>query len=423
MGLAMGRVKSAISERKAANLSKRDGMHAVGDPPGLYLYVAGAGRSWILRYTSPTGRRRDFGLGSYSDYTLAEAREKARAARKQALEGVDPIDEKRAGRDVLRAADAKRMTFSACVNAYIGAHGDGWRNPKHRQQWENTLETYAGPKIGNLDVALVDTPHLLKVLEPIWKEKTETATRLRGRIESVLSWATVRGYRSGDNPARWKGHLSELLANPSKVSKVEHLPALPYGEIGAFMVELRKQEGIGAAAVEFAILTAARSGEVRGATWDEIDFAGKAWKIPGERMKAGREHVVPLSDAAIAVLRKMEKQKTSNYVFPGAKEDKPLSDMSLTAVLRRMKRDEITTHGFRSTFRDWAAELTAYPSEMAEMALAHRISDKVEAAYRRGNLFAKRVRMMNDWARYCATVAKAANVLPLRKKKVTAPSG
>jgi integrase len=306
------------------------------------------------------------------------------------------------------------MTFAECVSGYIDAHGDAWRNPKHRQQWQNTLDTYAGPVIGKLDVALVDTPHVLRILEPIWKEKTETATRLRGRLENVLSWATVRGYRSGENPARWKGHLSELLAKPSKLSKVEHHAALPYQEISAFMQDLRTHEGIGAAALEFAILTAARSGEVRGATWAEFDLADRKWTIPADRMKAEREHVVPLSDAAIAIVRRMQKSRVSDYVFPGAKDAKPLSDMSLTAVMRRMERNDLTAHGFRSTFRDWAAEATAYPAEMAEMALAHAIGNKVEAAYRRGNMFEKRVRMMNDWAKWCAKPLKSGDVVPLR---------
>lgn len=411
----MGRIKRSVAEKVSAKLSKREGMHAMGDPPGLYLYVAGGARSWMLRYTSPTGRRRDFGLGSYSDFALSEAREKARQARKLVREGIDPIEAKHEQRYTLRAAIAKRMTFNQCVTGYIDTHGDAWRNPKHRQQWQNTLDTYAGPVMGDLDVARVDTPLVLKVLEPIWKEKTETATRLRGRMENVLSWATVRGYRSGENPARWKGHLDQLLAKPSKVATVEHHAALPYQEIGAFMAELRKHEGIGAAALEFAILTAARSGEVRGATWTEIDPQARTWKIPGSRMKAGKEHVVPLSDAAGAIIKKMETSRVSDYVFPGARDKKPLSDMSLTAVLRRMNRGDLTAHGFRSTFRDWCAEATGYPAEMAEMALAHAISNKVEAAYRRGNMFPKRVRMMNDWAKYCGRIQTKGDVVPIRK--------
>lgn len=410
----MGRIKAGVSLKGSAILAKRDGMHAIGDPPGLYLCVKGSGRSWILRY-SLNGRRADHGLGSYADLTLAEARQKARALRKLVREGVDPIEQRRALREATKAALARRMSFAQCVTGYIDAHGDGWRNPKHRAQWQSTLDTYAGPVIGTLDVALVDTPHIVKILEPIWKEKTETATRVRGRIENVLAWATVRGYRSGENPARWKGHLSELLAKPSKLASVEHHAALPYHDIGAFMQELRTQEGIGAAALEFAILTAARSGEVRYATWDEVDLRAKKWTIPGKRMKAGKEHIVPLSDAAVAIVRRMQDIRLSDFVFPGTKDAKPLSDMSLTAVLRRMGHADLTAHGFRSTFRDWAAETTAYPAEMAEMALAHTIANKVEAAYRRGNLYAKRVRMMQDWARYCAKRLRPADVVPLQR--------
>ncbi|MDP2223732.1 MAG: site-specific integrase [Nitrosomonas sp.] len=242
---------------------------------------------------------------------------------------------------------------------------------------------------------------ILKVLEPIWKTKTETATRLRGRIESILDWATVRGFREGENPARWKGHLDKLLPSPTKIAKVKHFTALPYKEIPQFMQQLRRQSGIGAAALEFAILTAVRSGEVRGALWSEINLSERLWLIPGDRMKAGREHRIPLSDAAIAVLKQMQENHVSVYVFPGVKQDKPLSDMSLTAALKRMGRNELTAHGFRSTFRDWASETTAYPQEVCEMALAHTIANKVEAAYRRGDLFDKRIHLMNDWANYC----------------------
>lgn len=255
--------------------------------------------------------------------------------------------------------------------------------------------------IGNLNVAHIDAGLVLKVLEPIWKTKTETATRLRGRIESILDWAIVRGFREGDNPARWKGHLDKLLPSPSKIAKVKHFAASPYKEIPQFMQQLRKQPGIGASALEFAVLTASRSGEVRGALWSEIDLTTCMWTIPGERMKAGREHRAPLSDAAMVVIEKMREVHVSNHIFPGAKQGKPLSDMSLTAVLKRMGRNDLTAHGFRSTFRDWASETTTFPREVCEMALAHTIENKVEAAYRRGDLFEKRKLLMDDWARYC----------------------
>jgi integrase len=399
--------------------SRAEGMHAVGDPSGLYLCVAGGGRSWILRYML-AGKRREMGLGSFGDLPLADAREVARAQRRLIKQGIDPLQAKREQLAITKAANAVRMTFDQCVTGYIDSHGDGWRNAKHRAQWQSTLDTYASPVIGDLDVSKVDTPHVMKILEPIWKEKTETASRVRGRIESVLSWATVRKYRQGDNPARWKGHLDQLLPKPSKVAKVEHHAALPYREMGAFMAELRKHEGVGAAALEFAILTAARSGEVRGATWDEIDLKAKLWRIPGERMKAGAEHVVPLSDAAVAVVKRMQKSRVNQWVFPGARENAPLSDMSMTAVLRRMGRDDLTAHGFRSTFRDWAAECTAYPTEMAEMALAHTIADKTEKAYRRGNMLLKRFRMMADWAKYCAKPLEKGKVVPMKRSSTAA---
>jgi integrase len=415
MGAMMGRLKLPVAEKAAAKLARKEGVHAVGGTPGLYLHVAGGGRSWILRY-SFAGRRRDLGLGSLVDLTVAEAREEARKQRKLIRQGIDPIAAKHEQLAARKADSARRMTFRQCVTGYLDSHGDGWKNGKHRQQWQNTLDTYAGAAIGNLDVAKVDTPHVLRILEPIWKTKTETATRLRGRIESVLSWATVRGYRHGLNPARWKGHLDQLLAKPSKVARVEHYAALPYAEVGSFVEKLRRHEGIGAAALEFAILTAARSGEVRGATWAEVDMHARTWTIPAGRMKAAKQHQVPLSDAAIAVLAKMGKTRLNDFIFPGAKDDKPLSDMSLTAVLRRMGRRDLTVHGFRSTFRDWAAEQTNFSRDVAEMALAHAVGDKVEAAYRRGDLFEKRRRLMSAWARYCAQLQKKAEVMPLRKK-------
>jgi integrase len=412
----MGQVKARVAEKTSVILSKRPGMHAMGDPPGLYLLVTDGARSWILRYMLG-GRRRDLGLGSYGTVTLEEARDEAREHRKEIRKGNDPIELKREHRDLARLAKSERKTFAACVDKYLEAHADGWRNPKHRAQWRSTLDTYTGTILGPVSVAAVNTTLVYQVLEPIWRTKTETASRLRGRIESVLDWATSRGYRRGDNPARWKGHLDNLLVAPAKVSKVRHLAALPYADVGTFMEALRAQEGIAAAALEFAVLTAARSGEVRGAKWGEIDLDGKTWTIPDERMKAKREHRVPLSDAALKVIRRMDKNRLGDFVFPGAKEDKPLSDMSLTAVLRRMKRNKITVHGFRSTFRDWCADSTSYPQHVAEMALAHTIGDKVEAAYRRGDLFDKRTRLMAEWARYCAKPIKKGDVVPIGRKQ------
>jgi integrase len=412
MGLTMGRKTKPLGALEVQRLTT-PGMHFVGEVAGLALLVSPTGaRSWILRATI-AGKRRDMGLGGYPDVTLADARRRARDLREKIDNGIDPIGQRREARAALRAAIAKAMTFNQCVDAYLDAHSEAWRNIKHRQQWPNTLATYAGPIIGGLDVAQIDTGLVLKVLQPIWSEKTETAKRLRGRIESVLSWATTAGYRSGENPARWKGHLENLLAMPSKIAKVEHHPALPYRELGAFMAELATMPYLGARALEFAILTAARSGEVRGATWAEIDMDLALWTIPGERMKAENEHAVPLSDAAMALLR--NQSRDADLVFAGARAGRPLGDMTLTAVLRRMDPEgaiwlakdgrPISVHGFRSTFRDWAAEQTAYPTEVVEMAMSHTITNKVEAAYRRGDLIEKRRRLMAEWAKYCSTVA------------------
>ena len=329
---------------------------------------------------------------------------------------MDPIEQRQAARSVMVAARESALTFETCAKAYIKGKSHEWKNDKHADQWTNTLTTYAYPVIGGaMLVRDVEMSHVLKILEPIWTTKTETASRLRGRIESVLDYATARGYRKGDNPARWRGHLDKILGTPSKVATVEHHAALPCGEIGAFMVDLRAQPGMGARALEFAILTAARSGEVRGATWSEIDTDAATWTIPAVRMKAGKEQRVPLSDAAVALLEQLPRVKGSEIVFPNNKGG-PLSDMTLTAVLRRMER-KITAHGFRSTFRDWAGETTAYPREVIEHALAHQLKDKAEAAYARGTLFDKRRRLMADWAKYCNTVATGATVTPINSAR------
>jgi integrase len=292
------------------------------------------------------------------------------------------------------------LTFEQSARTYLSAHEAGWRNAKHAGQWRATLETYAYPVMGRLLVRDVTLPHVLAVLEPIWQNKTETAVRLRGRIESILDWAAARGYRDGLNPARWRGHLDKMLAQPSKVAKRDHHAALSLEELGAFMKRLRKQEGVGARALEFVILTAARSGEVRGAKWSEIDLADNLWTVPGERMKAGKEHRVPLSGAVTKLLRALPRMEGSDLVFPSPRGG-TLSDMTLAAVMRRMNVDAVP-HGFRSTFRDWCSEKTNFPHEVAEMALAHTIANKVEAAYRRGDLFDKRRQMMENWASFCA---------------------
>ena len=408
--------KATELQALAVSRIKTPGMCFVGGVDGLALQITASGsRSWTLRVMIG-GKRRDMGLGGYPDVTLAGAREAARIARNKIRNGIDPIEESRAARSLLAASRASALTFEQCAVAYIAAKEIQWKNAKHGSQWRRTLETYAFPVIGNLLARDVEQAHILRILEPIWNEKTETATRLRGRIENVLDWARVRGYRKGDNPARWKGHLETLLAKPGKIKNVEHLAALPFMELGAFMVDLRKQSGMGARALEFAILCAARSGEVRGATWGEIDLDGRVWMIPASRMKMKIEHRIPLSNEAIALLNAIPRIGGTDLIFPNNKGN-VLSDMTLTAALRRMNV-AVTAHGFRSTFRDWAAERTSYDRNTCEMALAHAIGDKVEAAYRRGDLFEKRTRLMRDWAKFCGTVATTATVTAIKKKSV-----
>jgi integrase len=317
--------------------------------------------------------------------------------------GVDPLAAKQDARTAARIEAATVMSFRVCAEAYIAAHQAGWRNPRHRAQWPATLAAYAYPVFGELPAQAIDTGLVLRAIEPIWTTKPETASRVRGRIESVIGWAATKGYRKpGENPARWKGHLENLLPAKSKVRRVEHHAALPYAEIAAFMAELRRQEGVGARGLEFAILTAARTGEVIGARWDEINLAERLWVIPAARTKAGKEHRVPLSDPAMAIVEAMAALRQGDFIFPGGKARRPLNNRALLMTLRRMGRDDLTAHGFRSSFSDWCAERTAYPSEVREMALAHAVGDKVEAAYRRGDLFEKRRDLADAWAAYCA---------------------
>jgi integrase len=334
------------------------------------------------------------------------------------LDGIDPIKARSEHRSWKKLEAAKGMTFAACAAAYVDAHQDTWRNALHRKQWRTTLNDYAGPVFGSLPVQEVDLTLVMKALEPIWRLKPETASRLRGRIEAVLDWATVREYRKGENPARWRGHLDKLLPARAKIQKVQHHPALPYSELADFMEVLRSQDGIAALALEFLILTAARTGEIIGARWDEIDLEDEVWIVPGERMKAGREHRVPLSSTALTVLRRMNETRESDFVFAGGKKGKPLSNMAMLAVLKRMGRDDVTAHGFRSTFRDWAAEGTNFPREVVEMALAHTIENKVEAAYRRGDLFQKRRQLMEAWAKFCLTKKARAEDIPISERAI-----
>lgn len=391
----------------------KEGMHADGG--GLYLRVQASGaKSWIFRFQLK-GRRREMGLGTLDEKAPPEAR--AAAAEKSALvrKGIDPIEH----RDAVAAKDeaAKLDTFSAVSADYIASHKAGWKNAKHVAQWTNTLATYADPFIGSKPVGAISTEDVLKILKPIWQEKTETASRVRARVELVLSYAKANRMREGENPAAWRGHLDALLPKPAKVTAVRHHPALPYARMAEFMAALRLMPGAGAKALEFAILTAARSGEVRLATWSEFDMNAKVWNCPAARMKAKRAHRVPLSEAAVRFLEALPRVDKNPYLFQGERDRKPLSDMTLSAVIRRMNEDkdpvpwvdakgaQIVPHGFRSTFRDWAAEVTSYPGEMVEMALAHAVGNKVEAAYRRGDMFEKRRALMDDWAKWCISHA------------------
>ena len=366
------------------------------------------------------GRARWMGMGPLHTVNLAEARKRAGEHRLRRHDGIDPIEVRRAERLKARLEAAKTITFKECAAAYIKAHRAGWHNGKHAAQWETTLATYAEPIIGKLPVQAIDPALVLKVLEPIWATKPETAGRVRGRIEAVLDWAKARDYRTGENPARWRGHLDKLLPARGKVRKVEHHAALPYGGLPGFLVALREQDGIAARALEFLILTAARTGEVIGARWSEPDLLDKVWTVPAGRMKARKEHRVPLSARALAILEEIQAHRTGNdgFVFPGGKPGKPLSNMAFLMLLRRMKRDDLTAHGFRSSFRDWASERTNFPREVAELALAHSVGDKVEQVYRRGDMFEKRRRLMQQWATFCTTPVDqvASTVTPLRQK-------
>lgn len=385
------------------------------DGAGLYLQVSPGGtKSWIYRFML-AGRAREMGLGPLHTVPLADARRLAQEARQLRLAGVDPIEHRRERQQALKAEQAKRVTFDEATEAYIAAYEKGWRNEKHAAQWRSTLKTYASPIFGALSVKEIDTGLVAKVLEPIWSTKTETASRVRGRIEAILDWAATRGYRTGENPARWKGHLENILPRRSKVQRVQHHSALPYTEIGPFVSAVRQQGGLSALALELLILTATRTSETIGARWREFDLDNATWTIPAERIKAGREHRVPLSPRAVEILKELKKVRQSEWAFPGGKKGEPLSNMALLALLKRMDRADLTVHGFRSTFRDWAAERTNFPREVAEQALAHAIPDKVEAAYRRGDLFEKRRRLMADWAKFCGAVFKTGAVVPIRR--------
>ncbi|CAH36594.1 tyrosine-type recombinase/integrase [Burkholderia pseudomallei] len=417
MGVEMiTEAKRKIHRLSAIGVEKAKAPGYLGDGGGLYLQVSPSlTKSWIFRFKLH-GRSREMGLGPYTALSLAEARKRAEDCRRLLLDGVDPIEARKGDRLQQKLQVARSMTFADCASTYIAAHRDAWKNAKHAQQWENTIETYANPVIGKLPIQDVDTNLVVRILDPIWREKPETASRLRGRIEAILNWAKTRELRRGENPARWRGHLENLLAKRSRARSVRHHPALPYEEIGAFVAELRQQEGVAARALEFTILTAARTGEVIGATLDEFDDEQRVWTVPAGRMKGERAHRVPLSPQAVRILKEMRSVTEGPSLFPGRTLDKPLSNMAMLVLLRRMGRGDLTVHGFRSTFRDWSSELTGYPREVAEAALAHAVGDQVEAAYRRGDLFAKRRQMMEAWAKYCDTPKRGGDVVPMRRK-------
>jgi integrase len=414
----MARAMAPLTALKVEKVRK-PGMYADGG--GLYLRVTPEGtKNWVLRFMIDR-RPRWMGLGPLALYGLQEARTKALDARRKRHEGIDPIAARRAERARQRLDAAKAVSFKQCAEAYISSHRAGWRNSKHAGQWGATLATYAYPVIGALPVQAVDTGLVLKVLEPIWTAKPETAGRVRGRLESILDFAKVRGERDGENPARWRGHLDKLLPAHSKVRQVEHHAALPYAELPAFLASLREQEGVAALALDFLVLTAARTGEAIGARWTEIDLLDKTWTVPAARMKARREHRVPLSARALAILDEMRLARDGNngdaFVFPGGKAGKPLSNMAFLMLLRRMGHGNLTAHGFRATFKTWASDRSSFHNEIVEASLAHVIGGKVEQAYMRGDLFEKRRRLMAQWAAFATTapVHQAENVTPLRK--------
>ncbi|WP_240939323.1 site-specific integrase [Diaphorobacter sp. HDW4A] len=376
---------------------REDGAHAVGGVTGLYLQIIGGSRVWVYRYVFMHHRRR-MGLGSYPAVTLASAREAARAAMGLRDSGTDPLKARSDEREAARRAAAKQLPFQDAAEAYITEHESTWRNAKHPQQWRNTLKMYAYPKIGDVFVSEIDAAHVLRCITPIWKTKTETASRVRGRIEQVLDWAAAHGHRSGPNPARWRGQLQHVLPNPKKVAPVKHLAAIPFDDLPKVYSEISTFGGQSARALRLLILTAARSSEARYMRWEELDLDAGVWTIPAERMKAGRAHRVPLSTQALAIIEGQSAFRDREFVFPSVRNG-PLSDMALTVLMRKHHLAAVP-HGFRSTFRDWAGETTHHPRDAVELCLAHSIDTKTEAAYRRADMLEKRAVIMQEWADY-----------------------
>ncbi len=406
----MPRIAKRLTTVKV-NALRKPGLFADGD--GLYLQITPTGsKSWVFRYKS-NGRARDMGLGPISAVNLAQARERAAECRQQRSAGKDPIEQRKSATVAARAAVAQRTTFREAAEQMLAAHEPGWRHPKHRQQWRNSLANYVYPVIGGISVAAVDKALVLKILEPLWRTKPETATRVRGRIERVLDAAKARGQRDGENPARWRGHLDAVLPRRSKVQTVKHHPALPYKELPAFMSELRERQGLTPRALEFTVLTVARTGEVIGARWEEIDFEEQTWTVPARRMKGGKAHTMPLSRRAAEILHELKHIQMGDFVFPGVKRGKSLSAMAMLMAVHQL-RPGVTTHGFRSTFKDWAVEQTSFPNFLTEAALAHVVADKVEAAYRRSDLLERRRELMEAWDRFCNS--DSGKLIPWRRR-------
>jgi integrase len=430
----------ALTAKKIARLRQQPGRYPDGGHlgRGLYLQVTEGGASWLLRYERG-GRETWMGLGALVDFDLKEARARARAARQLLADGIDPLEQKKADKAARALAAAKAITFAEAARAYFDQHARKWRNDKHRKQFLSTLTEYAFPKIGSHPVADIDTGAVLRVLEQkhkdypeqsLWEAIPETASRLRGRIETVLDWATTRGYRKGDNPARWTGHLDNVLPTRSEIQKTEHHPALPYADIPLFMAALRERNSVSARALEFLILCAARTGAVIGATRDEIDFEQKIWSVPPARaetkISGNKPRRIPLCDRAIEILKALPHEKGNPHLFIGGKEGRGLSNMAMSELMKGMAFASTTPdriavpHGFRSSFKDWVSECTSYPNHVSEAALWHVVADKVEAAYRRGDLFEKRRRLMNDWAKFCASTPRAVTgtgLVPLRSRR------
>jgi integrase len=409
MGRGINRLSGADLRRSKPGL--------FGDGNGLWLQVTVAkdgkrrNRSWVFRYTTG-GRTTEMGLGSLDVVGLKEAREQAREYCALRLRGIDPLQHRDAQRAAVAAANMKSLTFEAAAHAYIAAHRDEWRSQQHAQEWPRSLTQHVFPTLGSLPVSTIDTALVVKALGNVWQSAPETGARLRGRIAAILDWATVSGYRTGDNPARWSGHLEHLLAAPRK-RRIEHLAAMPWRDVPSFMQKLRGTDSVAARALEFAILTAARTGEVRGAVWNEVDLDSAVWSLPGERTKSGREHRVALSPRCMQILKEVRPlARQGQHVFPGIKGG--LGESAFLKLLKSLGHADITVHGFRSSFRDWAGEATNFPREVCEAALAHATGDRVERAYRRGDLFQKRAALMQAWAAYCGKPPADGKVLPIR---------